>query len=281
VKLTVRDLGQSREFYERALGLEVASEDGPQLTLGAAGGEPLVELRGDPEAPPLDHHRTGLFHFAVLVPTRADLAMALLRLARAGWPLTGASDHLVSEALYLDDPDGNGIEIYRDRPRSEWTQDEHGQLRMATLPLDLNSLIGELDEEAVQGGREFAVPEMAAGTRMGHMHLQVAELHEIETFYSGILGFDVMVRTYPGALFVSAGGYHHHIGLNTWNSRGAGPPAPGAVGLRGFEVTLPGPDALAEVRERVEAAGLPLDDGEGSLTVHDPSGNPVLLTQAA
>lgn len=281
MKLTVRDLGQSREFYERALGLTVDGEDGPELTLGPAGGAPLVELRGDPEAPPLDHHRTGLFHFAVLVPTRADLAMALLRLARAGWQLTGASDHLVSEALYLDDPDGNGIEIYRDRPRSEWTEDESGQLRMATLPLDLNSLIGELDEEAVRGGGEFTVPGMPAGTRMGHMHLQVAELREIETFYAGILGFDVMVRTYPGALFVSAGGYHHHIGLNTWNSRGAGPPTPGAVGLRGFEVLLPDADALAAVSERVQAAGLPLHDDEAGQTVHDPSGNPVLLTQAS
>lgn len=281
VMLTVRDLSVSREFYERALGLTVVGDEGPLLTLaaGGVGGEPVVELRGDPEAPPLDHHRTGLFHFAVLVPTRRDLAMALLRLIRAGWQLTGASDHLVSEALYLDDPDGNGIEIYRDRPRSEWTHDGAGQLRMATLPLDLEGLVGELDGETIRGG-EGLLPGMPEGTRMGHMHLQVAELREIEAFYAGVLGFDVIVRTYPGALFVSAGGYHHHIGLNTWNSRGGAPALPSAVGLRAFEVVLPSDEALGQVRARIEAAGLPMEAGDGSVLVRDPSGNSVLLTQA-
>lgn len=279
VKLTVRDLGVSRSFYERALGLEVVADVGPVLTLAADGGSPLVELRGDHEAPPLDHRLTGLFHFALLVPTRRDLALALVRLVRAGWQLTGASDHLVSEALYLDDPDGNGIEIYRDRPRSEWTHDQSGELRMATLPLDLNGLIGELDEDVVPGagGR---IPGMPAGTRMGHVHLQVAELRETEAFYGGALGFDVTVRTYPGALFVSAGGYHHHIGLNTWNSRGAGPPVAGAVGLRAFEVVLPDGAQRDLVLGRLEAAGVPSEAvGDGTL-VRDSSGNPVLLTQA-
>jgi catechol 2,3-dioxygenase len=280
VKLTVRDLGVSRSFYERVLGLEVVADVGPVLTLAADGGSPLVELRGDPEAPPLDHRLTGLFHFALLVPTRRDLALALVRLVRAGWQLTGASDHLVSEALYLDDPDGNGIEIYRDRPRSEWTHDQSGELRMATLPLDLNGLIGELGEDVVRGA-EGRIPGMPAGTRMGHVHLQVAELRETEAFYGGVLGFDVTVRTYPGALFVSAGGYHHHIGLNTWNSRGAGPPVAGAVGLRAFEVVLPDGAQRDLVLDRLEAAGLPSEAvGDGTL-VRDPSGNPVLLTQAA
>ncbi len=282
VSLTVRDLGVSRSFYERALGLEVVADVGPVMTLAAHGGAPLVELRGDPEAPPLDHRVTGLFHFAVLVPTRVDLAAALVRLVRAGWQLTGASDHLVSEALYLDDPDGNGIEIYRDRPRSEWTHAESGELRMATLPLDLNGLIAELDEEVVRGAQGAGVlPGMPAGTRMGHVHLQVSELRETEAFYSGVLGFDVTVRTYPGALFVSAGGYHHHVGLNTWNSRGAGPPVAGAVGLRGFAVVLPDRAGLDSVLGRLEAASMPSEAVDSATLVRDPSGNPVLLTQAA
>ncbi len=282
VKLTVRDLAVSRAFYERALGLEVVADVGPELTLAADGGTPLLELRGDPEAPPLDHSLTGLFHFAVLVPSRRDLALALVRLLRDGWQLTGASDHLVSEALYLDDPDGNGIEIYRDRERSEWTRDGSGQLQMATLPLDLQNLIGELDEDEIRGGGHGGMPAgMPSGTRMGHVHLQVAELRETEAFYDGVLGFDTIVRTYPGALFVSAGGYHHHIGLNTWNSRGSGAPAPGAVGLRAFEVLLPDSAARDAVLGRLEEARVPIESGSDGPLVRDPSGNAVLLALPA
>ena len=279
VQLTVRDLDRSQDFYERALGLETVERDGAELALAAPEGERLVALRGDPEAPPLDDRATGLFHFAVLVPSRADLSVALVRLAQAGCRLTGASDHLVSEALYLHDPDGNGIEIYRDRPREEWPTDESGQLQMATLPLDLQGLASELSPERLDG-QAGQLPKLPRATRMGHIHLQVSELREIEAFYDGVLGFDITVRRYPGALFVSAGGYHHHVGLNTWNSRGSGPPAPGSVGLRAFEVVLPDAAAREQVLERLEAAGVPGEPrGEGTL-VRDPSGNAVLLRQA-
>ncbi len=266
VRLTVSDLGRSRAFYERVLGLTATEEDDGDLGL-RAGGELLVSLRGDPSAPALDRRATGLFHFALLMPSRRELAFALGRLAQARWPLDGASDHLVSEALYLSDPDGNGIELYRDRPRSEWPRRD-GTIQMATLALDLDDVLGEL-------GGEAALPTAAAaGTRMGHVHLQVAELAEIEAFYHGMLGFDVMVRAYPGALFVSAGGYHHHLGLNTWNSRGSGPPAPGAVGLRSFDVVLPDADELDRVLHRVRTAGLAVQDGG---VVRDPSGNAARL----
>jgi catechol 2,3-dioxygenase len=178
----------------------------------------------------------------------------------------------VSEALYLSDPDGNGIEIYRDRPREEWPR-ANGDLAMDTLPLDLDSVLSEL------AGASELQPLAPARTRIGHVHLQVSDIREAEDFYSSVLGFDVMVRGYPGALFVSAGGYHHHLGLNTWHSAGAGPPAPGTIGLRSFEITLPNAQELDRVLERVSAAGIEIhhDGGDGSL-IHDPSGNGVLLS---
>ncbi len=207
------------------------------------------------------------------MPTRRDLAQALLRIARADWPLDGASDHLVSEALYLSDPDGNGIEIYRDRPRAEWRH-ANGQLEMATIPLDLDGVLSEL------GGDSSVPAKMPAGTTIGHVHLQVSDLSAAEAFYNGVLGFDVVVRGYPGALFVSAGGYHHHLGLNTWHSAGAAPPEPGAIGLNGYEVLLPDGRELAKVLERLRAAAIPVEPrGDGAL-VRDPSGNAVLLRPA-
>ena len=271
VALTVSDLERSRAFYETVLGLTAHELDDGGLALGVADEPALVRLRGDCAAPPRHPRATGLFHLAVLTPSRRELAYALARLARSRWPLSGASDHLVSEALYLNDPDGNGIEIYRDRDRSEWRTGEDGQLAMATLRLDLESLAGELRDAP-------PVPDrMPAGTRIGHVHLQVSDIAAAEDFYHGVLGFDVTVRGYPGALFVSAGGYHHHIGLNTWNSAGAAPPAPGAVGLRSFDVRLPDRDELQRVLARVSAAGLAADASDGATVVRDPSGNPVAL----
>jgi catechol 2,3-dioxygenase len=276
VRLTVSDIGRSQMFYERALGLGARELDDGGLALGAAGGPPLVELYGDQSASRLDRRATGLYHLALLVPSRRDLAYALLRLADEGSALDGASDHLVSEALYLSDPDGNGIEIYRDRPRADW-QHEHGQLRMATLRLDLRDLLGEL------GGSEERQREAPAGTKLGHLHLQVADLGESEAFYAGRLGFDVTTRGYPGALFVSAGGYHHHVGMNTWHSAGAGPPALGSVGLRSFQVRIPDESELSQTMARLHAAGDAVEglgDGTGAL-VRDPSGNLLELTGPA
>jgi catechol 2,3-dioxygenase len=273
VRLTVSDLERSRDFYERAIGLRSSEQEDGTLAFGVAGERPLVEVRGDPSAPALDRGATGLFHLAILVPSRRDLGFALARLAEAPWPLDGASDHLVSEALYLSDPDGNGIEIYRDRPREEW-QHVEGKLQMSTLPLDLRSVVAEVaDADRLQ-------PLAPLGTRIGHVHLQVSELERTEAFYSEVLGFDVTVRGYPGALFVSAGGYHHHLGLNTWHSLGSGPAAPGAVGLRSFEILLPYAGALDQVLDRVSRAGIPIERQAHGALVYDPSGNPVLLRVA-
>src|SRR5947209_2923583 len=274
VRLTVSDLDRSRAVYERAIGLRTTELDDGTIGLGAPGGPALVELRGDSSAPRLNRRAPGLYHLAILLPTRLDLAFALARLVQAQWPLDGASDHLVSEALYLSDPDGNGIEIYHDRPRADWRYDA-GQLQMSTLPLDLNDLVGQL-----RGAAEIQA-EMPAGTRIGHVHLQVSELGEAEAFYHGVLGFDVVVRGYPGALFVSAGGYHHHIGLNTWHSAGT-PPAPaGSVGLRSFTIELPDQRALADVLGRLEAAGIATEQALGGVFVRDPFANRLLLTAPA
>jgi catechol 2,3-dioxygenase len=296
VHLTVSDLERSRVFYERLLGLSAAEQPDGSVLLGADGSvllgadgsvllggdgwagsnPPLLSIVGDSSASPRDPHQTGLFHFAILVPTRRDLAVALTRLVQGGWRLSGASDHLVSEALYLNDPDGNGIEIYWDRDRSMWRHDADGQLAMATLPLDVEDLLHELDDAPFDPDADALMPE---GTRVGHMHLQVAELEQIERFYAGVLGFDVMVRGYPGALFVSAGGYHHHIGLNTWNSRGGAIPPPGAIGLGDYEIKLPDAAALADVLARVRAAGIATSPAAGGATLlRDPSGNAILLT---
>jgi catechol 2,3-dioxygenase len=275
VRLAVADLDDVADFYREAIGLRPLEPEQSEIVRLGTGEDaaPLVELVGDPSAPPRPRHTTGLYHLAILVPTRADLARALQRVADAGWRLIGASDHLVSEALYLSDPEGNGIEIYRDRPREQW-QYRDGAIQMSTEPLDLDGVLGELSREDAGAG-------MPAGTRMGHVHLNVADLTAAEAFYSGALGFDVTVRGYPGALFVSAGGYHHHIGLNTWTGEGAPPPPPLSRGLRWFEIRLPGEAQLAAEEDRLRAAGFEPERVDGGVSVDDPSGNGVLLTASA
>ena len=271
MRLVVADVDRVADFYRDTVGLGEVERDGDVVRLGVTPGQPLVELVGRPDAPPRSPGDTGLFHLAVLVPSRAELARAVQRVANAGWRFTGASDHLVSEALYLDDPEGNGIEIYRDRTREEW-QYRNGELQMATIPLDLDGVMTELPDG--NGGG------MPAGTRIGHVHLQVADIGPAEEFYEHGLGFDVVVRSYPGALFVSAGGYHHHIGMNTWNSAGGSAPPPGTRGLEWFQVLLPDGDAVARESERLEAEGARLDEADGGLLATDPSGNRVLLSAA-
>jgi catechol 2,3-dioxygenase len=273
VNLTVADLERTRDFYERTIGLRALNASGEVVRLGTDG-IPAVELTGRPDAPPRPRGTTGLFHLAILVPGRGDLALALRRVTEAGWRFSGASDHLVSEALYLRDPEGNGIEISRDRAREEWPRVD-GEIQMDTLPLDVESLLADAAEADPEPDR------MPRGTRIGHVHLQVADLAEAEAFYGGLLGFEVTVRRYPGALFVSAGGYHHHIGLNTWAGEGAPAPPPGSRGLRWFEVVLPGPEEPAGVAERLESAGVGVERRKDGLHVADPSGNHIVLVASS
>lgn len=271
VRLNVRDLDAMTAFYERTAGLAVLERGDGTVRLGADAGAPLVELLDRPGALPRPSGTTGLFHLALLVPDRAELAAAIRRVTESGWAFTGASDHLVSEAVYLRDPEGNGIEIYRDRAPDEWEHDGDS-VRMATLPLDVEGVMGELPEEPT--------PLMPAGTVLGHVHLNVSDLAATDGFYDGILGFDVTTRAYPGALFLSAGGYHHHIGTNVWDGAGAPAPPPGALGLDAFEVVLPHTGALDQVLAAVAGAGLPTIDDAAGTAVTDPAGNRVVLKAA-
>ena len=269
VRLRVADLDVAAAFYQRAIGLREVARSVSEVHLGAGGGPALVELVGDPGAPARPPRTTGLFHLAILVPERADLAQAVHRVVGAGWTFTGASDHLVSEALYLDDPEGNGIEIYRDRPRAEWpTRD--GRLEMATLPIDLDGVMAALPAGAPDEG-------MPPGTVMGHVHLQVRDIPEAGAFWDGLVGFDPTVTAYPGALFVSAGGYHHHLGLNVWGSRGAPAPPAGALGLDRFRIDLPTAGEADAIAARLERAGVAVTQGADGLEAVDPSGVRVVL----
>lgn len=267
IRLRVGDVERLREFYETTIGLRTLGVTDGVTSLGVDG-EPLVELVADRDAPPRPPRSTGLFHLALLVPTRADLARTLRRVAGSGWPLAGASDHLVSEALYLADPEGNGIELYRDRPREQWPVGGD-TVEMATLPLDLQDLLTE-------PGGEAAATAMPTGTALGHVHLQVADLEDAEAFWVGALGLDVTVRGYPGALFTSVGGYHHHVGLNTWAGVGAPRPPAGARGLVRFEVVLPDDAAVAEAAERLSRVGA-TEPVNGGVLAADRSGNAVLV----
>ncbi len=270
VRLNVRDSERVGDFYRETIGLRALGTDGGVLRMGV-GEETLVELVPSPSAPGRPPGTTGLFHLAILLETRHALALALRRVAGSGWSLTGVADHLVSEALYLDDPEGNGIELYRDRPPEDWPR-AGGEIKMATLPLDLDRLVAEAtdadDDEAV-------VP---ASTRIGHVHLNVADLRRAEAFYCELLGFDVTTRGFPGALFVSTGGYHHHVGLNTWNGPGAPPPPPGALGLSHFELAVDDTIELERLRLRLAEAGVHSDPAADRIAIRDPSGNGVLVT---
>lgn len=268
VQLTVRDFREALPFYREVLGFQLHRQSGSTAHLGA-GGADVVRLVENPEARPAPR-ATGLYHFAVLVPSRLELARSLRRLAETETPVQGFADHFVSEAIYLADPDGNGIEIYRDRPRAEW-YDARGQFRMGTAPLDVEGVLRELDERAPAG------EGLAPGTVLGHMHLKIANVTREEAFYRDVLGFDTMAKMHSAA-FVSAGGYHHHLGMNTWESAGAPPPPPDAAGLQYFTVQLPGGVALATVADRVRRAGLPLEETDEGLVVRDPSQNAVVLT---
>lgn len=258
VALTVRDLGALTRFYRDAIGLEIVRREAGAVELGA-GGRVLLALRHNPAARPRDPSEAGLFHVAFLLPTRGDLGAWLAHAGRAGVRLSGASDHFVSEAVYLDDPEGNGIEVYADRPPAAWPRDEGGSLRMRNGGLDLDGLVR---------GAPGAWAGMPAGGCVGHVHLQVGALEAAERFYVDRLGFDVTCR-YPGATFLGAGGYHHQLAVNTWNSRGAPVRTPGATGLA--EVTLVAAALTDPVRRgRCQEAGLPLDEALEQQVLHDP-----------
>jgi catechol 2,3-dioxygenase len=269
VHLTVADLERSVAYWGTQIGLEHVNGGGNRVALGT-GGRPLLVLTELPGAKPADGY-CGLYHVALLVPERHDLAAWLAHAARDRVQLTGLSDHFVSEAIYLRDPDGHGIEIYCDRPRSVW-EGEVGR-RMTTLPLDVDSLFSELADPANEPWD--GLPE---GTVMGHVHLRVAAIDPIVAFYRDRIGFGLMAQLGPQAAFLAAGGYHHHLGANTWESGGA-PPAPeGSATLQHFTVVLPDRAARDELVDRLEQGGMSVTRETEGAMVTDPSGNRVLLT---
>lgn len=272
VRLQVADLDRSLAFYQTVLGLTVTARTPNGAALAPqATAEPLIELvEKKGVRPGGTDRRLGLFHFAILLPTRAALA-AFVRHANGLGVQLGAGDHVVSEAFYLHDPDGLGIEVYADRPRDSWRAIE-GQLVMGTDPVDIANLLAEAG--AAWSG-------MPAGTVMGHVHLHVGEIAAASAFYSEALGFDRMVWNYPGALFLAAGGYHHHLGTNTWAGSGARNPNDDDARLLEWTIIVPSAADVAAVATHLEAAGHTAQrEGSNSLVTRDPWDTPVRIRTA-
>lgn len=263
VRLQVSDLRRSIGFYRHILGMRVLSETGSTAELGNQGdARVLVELHERPGARPVPRRGSvGLYHFALLLPDRPALGRFLRHVAATGMHV-GMADHLVSEALYLSDPDGLGIEVYRDRPQHEWVADANRQLAMASDPLDAEGVITAGGEEPWTG--------QPAGTVMGHVHLHVGDLAKAEAFYHHGLGFDKIVWTYPGALFMSAGGYHHHLGTNTWSS--SAPAADDQARLLSWDLEVPASSDAAAAAASVLAAGYDATAVAGAWETADPWG---------
>lgn len=260
VELIVGDLDRAIAFYTGTLGLQ-AHRRGEGLAALGAGEEDLLLLRELPGARPAGRH-AGLYHVALLFPSREELARALARIAAARSAIQGASDHGTHEAIYLADPDGNGLELAADRPRERWTSFEEEFARGGPLPLDMHSLL-----EAAGPGEP--PPQAGAGLRVGHIHLHVGDVERGLRFYRDVIGFEP-TAVLPSAAFLSAGGYHHHIAINTWRGTGVGPAPPGAVGLRHWTVLVGKQDALAALCSRAEAAGLEALRKDGAVELADP-----------
>jgi catechol 2,3-dioxygenase len=268
VELTVADLERSLEYWQRQIGLGIRAREDGRAELGAD--ETVLALIEEPGARPADGF-TGLYHVALLVPDRPSLARWLAHAVRDHVQLTGLSDHDVSEAIYLRDPDHHGIEIYADRPSERW----RGRVaqRLTSIPLDVDDLLGELDEPAAE-----PFDGLPAGTRVGHVHLRVADVDKTVRFYRDVLGFDLMAQLGDTAAFLAAGGYHHHLGANTWESRGAPQAPPGSATLRHATIVVPDADELDRVVARVADEGQEPEPREDGVLVRDPSANTLLLS---
>ena len=274
VRLQIADLARSLAYYEQLLGLRVLESDGRHALLAPQQDDRvLVELREWHRARPMAQRgRLGLYHYAILLPDRTSLGRFVRHLAAAGVQ-PGAGDHLVSEAFYLRDPDGLGIEVYADRPRQEWRR-VNGEIVMATDPVDVDDLLAAAGDSAWTG--------MPAGTVMGHVHLHVGALADARKFYVEGMGFDVTTASYPGALFLAAGDYHHHLGVNTWAGSGATPAGDADARLLEWSMQLPARADIDAASASIEAAGYPIETvGGGDVIVRDPWGTAVRLTLGA
>ncbi|NOX60867.1 MAG: VOC family protein [Chloroflexi bacterium] len=273
VRLKIADLDRSLRFYGDHLGLQVVRRENDSAHLAArADGPILIILTAIPNAQPKPRRSTGLYHVAIRLPDRPALARVFKRLVDLGWPFQGFSDHKVSEAIYLADPDGNGLELYRDKPRSAWPWKDK-QIAMSTDPLDVEALLNEAEAD----------PQPWRGihpdTDIGHVHLHVRDLLEAEAFYRDVLGLDVMQRTYPGALFFAAGGYHHHVGVNTWIGRHAAAPPSNAVGMEYFTLMVPDRSAIETIARRGREQNRLLSEDEDGVWLEDGAGNVVCVAE--
>jgi catechol 2,3-dioxygenase len=260
--LVVRDLPMVSSWYQTIMGLKPIEKTASGETLGVAG-RPLLTLTTQGNAAIAPHNAPGLFHTAFLVPDRTELGRWLAHIAHNNVPLQGASDHLVSEAIYLGDPEGNGIEVYRDRPRDEWNYLQDGMVKMATLPLDLQALYDEAPKDTWDG--------MAGGTAIGHIHLQVSDIPEANAFFGDVLGLDLMA-TYPGASFFASGKYHHHVGANIWNSRGAPKRQANMTGLSDYTVHFNDPAKLQNAVTKLDELEIPVKRNGDTVSLIDPWG---------
>ncbi|MDI7862326.1 VOC family protein [Rhizobiaceae bacterium n13] len=266
VTLTVHDLARVSDYYQQVLGLHRLSAEGDHVTLGA-GNTVLLQLDRDASARDRSPHDAGLFHTAFLLPDRADLGRWAKRAVEQKLRILGASDHGVSEAIYLADPEGNGIEIYADRPRSEWKWQD-GRVDMPTHELDVGDLIATAADTSWK-----TAPD---GTSIGHVHLQVGNIPKAEEFYGGVLGLDITCR-YPGGSFYSSGGYHHHLATNIWKSRDAAPRKEPTTGLADVEIVADDPALVERAVERAHNALLVADHRGSDLRIHDPWGTHITL----
>jgi len=269
IGMTVRDLDRLTAYYRDMLGLTVQEHTGQAATLGVDGA-PLLELIHKPDALPDDPREAGLYHTAFLMPTRADLARWILHAAKTRVPITGASDHDVSEAIYLDDPEGNGVEVYSDRPREKWRRD--GELIFQkTDPLDIDAIVGEIDPATA------TYPGAPGGLRIGHIHLRVGNIAKAEEFYRGTLGLD-LTRRRTGATFLSSGGYHHHVAVNVWHSEGAGARNRKRAGLDWFAMEISDQPTMEGLKQRLAAAGVTIDTIPDGFATTDPWGTRIRFT---
>ncbi|WP_394140739.1 VOC family protein [Cytobacillus oceanisediminis] len=271
IEILVMDIERCRSFYRDILGLKLLMGTESKAVFSADGEAPLLTIEKAGEVVEKKAGSAGLYHMALLLPERADLARFLRHMLKRNYPLQGASDHYVSEAIYLADPEGNGIEVYIDRPTDIWQRDE-GEVHMTTEPLDANDLLSDGNDKDWEG--------MPAGTVMGHIHLQVLELKETERFYCKGLGFNLVNRYGSQAIFVSSGGYHHHIGLNTWQSRGGEPAEKKSPGLKYFTLVLPNEAKRDNTLQRLKGMGTSIEETTGGIFVQDPSGNRIKLATA-
>jgi catechol 2,3-dioxygenase len=272
VGLTARNLDLLTDYYSKLLGLRVLERTDRLARLGTPGEVILLELEHRPEAKPDDERTAGLYHTAFLMPTRQDHARWILHVAQNRVPITGASDHGVSEAFYLDDPEGNGIEVYNDRPPDRW-QREGETIVMPTKPLDIEAIVRDVDPN------NAAYPAAPEGLRIGHIHLRVGDVDQAESFYRGAIGLE-RTRARGGATFMSSGGYHHHIGANVWHSPGAGQRDPDRAGLSWFSIEAADRDVMDDVNARLKKAGAPVTATPAGMETADPWGTRIRFLQA-